>query len=59
ALSSHFHSFWSPAPAAYLYPAFAGVTSLRLFTEMSKLQFLEKKTGRGDPSGFLRIKDGL
>jgi hypothetical protein len=33
--SSHFNSFWTPAPAPDSDPGFAGVTGLRLFTTIS------------------------
>jgi hypothetical protein len=35
--SSHFNSFWTPAPAPDPDPGFAGVTGLGLFTISLKL----------------------
>jgi hypothetical protein len=36
--SSHFNSFWTPAPAPDADPEFAGVTGLGLFTKASNLK---------------------
>ena len=56
--SSHFNSFWTPAPAPDLDPGFAGVTGLGLFPNSSILWIKSYRIFEMSKGNFKKMKYG-